>query len=182
MLLQRFLLCLTEKCLYVFPRVEFCEYATICNILKGPENIVAGLLVAISDDIEGFILLVLDRQDAFSLTETIIGDMESNKCDDDFSELQISALKEVGNILIGSYITAISTLTGLRINVSIPELVIDMAGAIMNLLASAYGEYSDAVLFLETEFVDQESSIFGRFFLIPDIDSYKKLIQKMEIS
>ncbi len=164
------------------PRVQFCEYKTICDILDGPENVVAGLLVCISDDIDGFILLVLDQQDAYTLTNALLGEMKNEESSDELSELQISALNEVGNILIGSYITAISSLTGLRINASVPDLVFDMAGAVMNLLASAYGEYGDSVLFLETEFIDQAESIFGHFFLIPDIESYKKLIQKMDVS
>jgi len=99
-----------------------------------------------------------------------------------FSEMQISALREVANILIGSYITAISELTGLRINASVPELVVDMAGAVMNLLAAAYGEYGDHVLFLETRFADQTQCLYGHFFLIPDIESYKTLMEKMGIS
>jgi len=100
----------------------------------------------------------------------------------EFSDMQVSALKEVANILIGSYITAISTLTGLRIDASVPEMVVDMAGAVMNLLAAAYGEYGDHVLFLETRFSDKVQSIYGHFFLIPDIDSYNILMAKMGIS
>ncbi|MDD5016668.1 MAG: chemotaxis protein CheC [Eubacteriales bacterium] len=163
------------------PCVQFCEYKKICDILKGPENLVAGLLVGISDDLNGFILLVLDNDDAYNLSGSVISDIEAGAPGSDFSELQTSALKEIANILIGSYITAISSLTGLKMNASVPELVIDMAGAIMNLLTSAYGEYGDAVLFLETEFVDEAQSIFGHFFLIPDVNSYKILIEKMGI-
>lgn len=163
------------------PRIQFYEYKRIFDILKGPENIVAGLLVGISEDVNGFILLVLDKNDAHSLTRAIIGDLEEDTGSDELSDFQISALKEVANILISSYVNAISKLTGFKIDVSVPELVIDMAGAVMNLLATAYGEYSDAVLFLETEFKDKTGSIYGHFFLIPDIDSYKKLLNIMEI-
>lgn len=166
------------------PRVQLCEYKEICNILKGPENLVSGLLVGISEDIKGFILLVLDMEDAHTLTKSLIGDIQSDipETTSDFNELEISALKEAANILIGSYITAISTLTELKIDVSVPELVIDMAGSVMNLLAASYGEYGDSVLFMETEFVDKAQSIFGHFFLIPDIDSYKILLNKMGIN
>ncbi len=165
------------------PRAQLCDYNEITTILNGPENVVAGLLVGISDDIDGFILLVLDWADAYTLTKTMLGEPADMPLDDEaeFSDMQISALKEVANILIGSYITAISTLTGLRIDASVPELVIDMAGAVMNLLAAAYGEYGDHVLFLETKFADKEQCIYGHFFLIPDIDSYKTLMEKMGI-
>lgn len=163
------------------PKAQFCAYNQICDLLNGPENVVAGLLVGISNDLNGYILLVLDKPDAHLLTNMLLGELpdESKEEIDDLSELQVSALKEVSNILIGSYLTAISSLTNFNINASVPELVIDMAGAIMNLLVSAYGEYGDGVLFMETEFVTSNQSIFGRFFLIPDVESYNKLMVQM---
>ena len=165
------------------PRAQLCELREITTILHGPENVVAGLLVGISDDVNGFILLVLDWADAYALTKAMLGEPDEIPPEGaEFSEMQISALKEVANILIGSYITAISTLTGLRIDASVPELVIDMAGAVMNLLAAAYGEYGDHVLFLETKFADKSQCLYGHFFLIPDIDSYNLLMEKMGIA
>jgi chemotaxis protein CheC len=161
------------------PRAQLCEYNEICNILHGPENVVAGLLVGISEDLRGFILLVLDEQDAQTLTQAVVGDITDGMAEPERTELYTSALKEVANMLIGSYITAISQLTGFKIDASVPELVFDMAGAVMNLLAVAYGEFGDHVLFMETEFFNQTQSLFGHFFLIPDMESYKKLIEKM---
>jgi|AGTN01.2.fsa_nt_gi Chemotaxis protein CheC, inhibitor of MCP methylation len=161
------------------PHVQLCEYSDICNILHGPENVVAGLLVGISEDINGYILLVLDEKDARALTQAVVGDITENMTEEEKAEIETSALKEVANMLIGAYITAISELTHLKIDASVPELVFDMAGAVMNLLAVAYGETSDHALFMETEFCEESQSLFGHFFLIPDIESYKKMIQKM---
>lgn len=163
------------------PRAQFCAFNQICDLLDGPENVVAGLLVGISEDIDGYILLVLSRQDAYVLTKMLTGELESGNDDDSgiFSELQMSALMEITNILIGSYLSAISSLTGFSINASVPELVIDMAGAVMNLLVSAYGNYGDGVLFMETEFTTAAQSIYGRFFLIPDVESYNRLMAQM---
>ncbi len=165
------------------PHAQFCEYEKICDILDGPETVVAGLLVGISDDLDGYILLVLNHDDAYSLTKAIISQMGGEVDESgEFNEMQLSALKELSNILIGSYISAISSLTGLRIDASVPELVMDMAGAVLNLLVSAYGEYSDKVLFMETEFVENEHSIYGHFFLIPEVESYKRLMAQMGLA
>jgi chemotaxis protein CheC len=86
---------------------------------------------------------------------------------------------ELANILCGAYITAISELTGLSISCSVPNLVIDMAAAIMNLPAAVYGQYGDSVLLLETVFTDDNRSITGHFILIPDLESHHILMQKM---
>jgi chemotaxis protein CheC len=162
------------------PHAKLCEYNEICDILHGPENVVAGLLVGISEDIRGFILLVLDEQDAQTLSRIVVGDIAGDDMPESEREaLGVSALKEVANMLIGAYITVISELTGFKIEASVPDLVFDMAGAVMNLLAVAYGEFGDHVLFMETEFCDHTQSLFGHFFLIPDVESYKKLTEKM---
>lgn len=162
------------------PRAQFCEYSQMCDILKGPENVVAGLLVGIIGEINGFILLVMDEKDAIKLAGSLLGDMADSMPKNEQKELQISAIKEMANILIGSYITAISELTGLKIDASVPDLVFDMAGAVMNLLAVASIDCGDHVMFMETEFIDDTQSLYGHFFLIPDTESYSALIRKME--
>lgn len=162
------------------PLAQLCKYSEVCEILHGPENVVAGLLVGISGDIGGFILLVMDEDDARKLSGLMLGGMEEGLPEAEKNEMQISAMKEMANILIGSYITAISSLTGFKIEVSVPELVFDMAGAVMNLVAVVYGEISDLILSMETEFVDNEESLYGHFFLVPDLESYKILIDRME--
>ncbi len=163
------------------PKAQLCGYSEICEILNGPESVVAGLLVGISEDIRGFILLVLGEEDAKTLSHSVIGDLACEMTESELEEFGTSALKEVANILIGSYITAISEMTGLKIEASVPELVFDMAGAVMNLLAVAYGDFGDRVLFMETEFSDRESSLLGHFFLIPDIQSCKTLTEKFAV-
>lgn len=165
------------------PNVRFCEFNNISDMLGGPENLVTSMLVEMHGDMTGFILLVQDAQDARDLSQAIIRAMgmpeEEDAGEEILSEMQRSALMEVANILSGSYLTAISTLTGLTIDSSVPKLVIDMAGAVMNLPAATYGEYGDIVLFMETEFEDAAKFISGHFFLVPDVESFYKLMKTM---
>lgn len=167
------------------PSVKFYEFSEIAGMLGGAENLVVSVLVEMTDDLTGFILLVQDAQDAKDLSNTIITSMgmEPEESDEFLTEMQISSLMEVSNILSGSYLSAISSLTGLFVNASVPRMVIDMAGAIMNLPAATYGEYGDVVLFLETEFVDagSEKSLNGHFMLVPDVNSFSVLLKTMGI-
>ena len=161
------------------PRAQLCGYNEITHIMNGPENVVVGLLVGISDDLRGFILLVLDLKDARVLVSTLLGEpMENVSEDGEFSEMQVSALREVANILIGSYITAISELTGLCINALVPELVVDMAGAVMNL--SPLPRNMVTTCSFET-FSDQGNPCTA-ISSDTDIESYQTLLTKMGIS
>ena len=58
-----------------------------------------------------------------------------SKEDEEFTEMEVSALEEIGNIIAGAYLSSLSTLTNLKINSSIPYMSIDMAGALLSVPA-----------------------------------------------
>ena len=95
--------------------------------------------------------------------------------EENFSEMEMSALKEIGNIITGSYLNALSSLTNLKIFPSIPDLCIDMAGAILSVPAIEFGIMGDKILLIETAFTD-DSELNGYFILIPDLQSYDKIL------
>lgn len=163
------------------PTATLCDFKTITGLLGGPETLVAGLLVGMEQDLTGSILFVLSMQDASDLAASVIRAMGVEDAFESgaLTDMQQSALTELANILCGSYINAVGELTGLSIHCSVPCLVIDMAAAIMNLPAAVYGQYSDSVLLLETVFTDDDREITGHFFLIPDVESHRILMQKM---
>ncbi|NLY17779.1 MAG: CheY-P-specific phosphatase CheC, partial [Clostridiaceae bacterium] len=97
----------------------------------------------------------------------------------EYDELTTSALKEVGNILTGSYLSALSALTGLKIKPDVPALAIDMAGAILSVPAIEFGKTADAVLYIETEFIHGSESVIGDFFLVPDAESNIRLLKTL---
>ena len=99
---------------------------------------------------------------------------------DEFSEMEFSALKEVGNIITGAYLNSLSSLTNLVIYPSVPALTVDMAGAILSVPAIQFGELGDKMLLIQTQFFD-EVVLDGYFILIPDLDSYSKILSALGI-
>ena len=83
----------------------------------------------------------------------------------EFGEMELSALQEIGNILASSYLSSLSSLTGLSIMPSVPELAIDMAGAILSVPAIQFGEVGDSVLYIETGFFEGSTRVVGDFSL-----------------
>ncbi len=166
------------------PRAQFFSFKDICYAVEGPEALVTALLIELSGEISGCILLIQKAEDSRKLAQTMLSAMgieDSGNQDELFTEMQLSALQEVCNILSGAYITAISSLTGLRIDCSVPYMTTDYAAAVMNLPASMYGDYGDTVLFLQTEFDSDGTTLSGHFFLIPDVPSFDLLVQKMGV-
>ena len=105
------------------------------------------------------------------------------ECDGtNFDEMQLSAIQEVGNIITGAYLCSLSDLTRLTIDVSVPLLQIDMVGSLLSVPAIEFGKLGDKVLLIETKFDDERkkaNAINGYYILIPDIDSYQKILDSL---
>lgn len=159
------------------PQIRIMGFSEINEILGGAETIVAGILLGVLGDINGFILFVLEKDAADMLINILMGRKPDEKVV--YDEIAVSALKEVGNILTGSYLSALSTLTGLKIKPDVPALAIDMAGAILSVPAIEFGKTADAVLYIETEFIQGSESVIGDFFLVPDAESNIRLLKTL---
>ena len=99
---------------------------------------------------------------------------------DDLDEIGTSALKEIGNIITGAYLNSLSTLTNLKIYPSVPDLTIDMAGAILSVPAIEFGTLGDKILLIQTQFTD-DCELDGFFILVPDLESYGKILGALGI-
>ncbi len=160
------------------PKVKIMGFDKVSQILGGEEIIVVGILLSVTGDLTGNMMFILDNYAARQLVNILLG---SDSTSLQFDEMELSALKEIGNILTGSYLNALSGLTNLRILPSIPELAIDMAGAILSVPAIEFGKVGDSVLYIETEFSEGITKVFGDFLLIPDVDSYEVLLKALGV-
>lgn len=89
-------------------------------------------------------------------------------------------MKEVGNIITGAYLNALSSLTNMKIFPSVPQLGIDMAGAILSVPAAEFGVMGDNILLIQTQFSD-DIELDGYFILIPDVESYERILSALGV-
>lgn len=160
------------------PQVRLLEFKEMGEIMGGAEVIMAGIYLGIEGDITGSIMFLLEKQAARHLVNKLMG---TEVAGEDFSEMEFSALKEVGNIITGAYLNSLSGLTNLVIYPSVPDLTVDMAGAILSVPAIQFGELGDKMLLIQTQFFD-EMVLDGYFILVPDLDSYGKILSALGIS
>ena len=106
--------------------------------------------------------------------------MQDTSADTPFGEMELSALKEIGNIIAGSYLSALSSLTNLVILPSIPYIAVDMAASILSVPAIEFGQYGDNALLIQTE-ICADIEINGYFILMPEQDSYEKILTALGI-
>ena len=160
------------------PKVEMLAFKDLAEILGGAEELVAGILLSLEGDIEGSMLFVLENKAAHHLVHKLMGS-DGSTLEDSFTEMEQSALVEIGNIISGAYLTAISQLTNLNIIQTVLSLAIDMAGAILSVPAIEFGKLGDKALLIESQFEDDEIDVCGYFILIPTLESYTRILKSL---
>jgi len=161
------------------PRVKILEFQEVSEMLGGAELPVVGILLKITGDLTGKIMFILQQKAAAMLVNMLMN--RPLDTEPEFNDMDISALKEIGNILAGSYLSALSGLTNLKILPTIPDLAIDMAGAIISVPAIEFGKVGDTVLYIETEFCEGNEKVVGDFFLVPDYNTFDVLMKALGV-
>lgn len=159
------------------PKVELLDFNELANIVGGPENLVVGILLTLEGEISGMMMFMLEQKSAHNLVNLLMG-----KNIDDFSsftDMDISALQEIGNIISGAYLYSLSTLTNLMIKQSVPYMAIDMAGAILSVPAIEFGKIGDKALLIQSQFGEEEINVDGYFILIPTMESYDTILNSL---
>ena len=155
------------------PQVRLLDFSEVGEIMGGEEQIMAGVLLGVEGDITGSMMFMVEESSARHLIQKITMGMLPEGAE--FEEMGLSAMKEMGNIITGAYLNALSTLTNLKIFPTPPALTVDMAGAILSVPAIQFGIYGDKILLIQSQFYD-EVELDGYFILIPDMESYSKIL------
>lgn len=159
------------------PKVELLEFKELAEIVGGAEKQVVGILLSLEGDIQGDMMFMLGCDCAHSLVNILLG--RNIKSSEEFTEMDMSALSEIGNIITGAYLSSLSTLTHLYINTSVPNIAIDMAGAILSVPAIEFGKMGDKALLIQSQFVDGKIDVSGYFILIPTLESYNIIMKSL---
>lgn len=158
------------------PRVELTPFTELPDTFGSAEEVLAGILVQLDGDIKGMMMFLVHVESARTLVNAIMG--QSTQENSEFSEIEQSALSEIGNIIIGAYLSAMSNLTNLKIISSVPYISIDMAGAILSVPAIEFGKLGDKVLLIETQFGEFDL-INGYFLMVPELESYDVILSSL---
>ena len=101
------------------PEVKLIEVDELAESLGGKERVMTAIFLEVEGDITGDIIFLLEKGSASFLVSKLMG-MEVNA--ESFSEMELSCIKEISNIIAGSYLNSLSTLTNLKIYPSVPHL------------------------------------------------------------
>jgi chemotaxis protein CheC len=159
------------------PSVRLLPFGQVVDSLGGPEEEVVGLFFRVYGASRGNMLVVMPRASAERLLTILFNGAGPKRA---LGEMEISALKEVANILASAYLTAVSGLLGFPLLPSIPAFSMDMAQAVVDLLLIELAEVSHQALVIQTDFTTRDRSFAGHFFLLPDPASIQIILKAIE--
>jgi chemotaxis protein CheC len=158
------------------PEVSLLNYNDIIESIGGAENIVVGVLVGFEGDIDGVIMFLLKKEFVHLILNTLVGTELSSF--EEVSELEMSALSEISNIMVSSYVNSISTLTEMRIEVTVPSINIDMSGALLDVVTAEFADVADKVVFIKEKYYCMNETIYSYMLMLPTMTSLKILLDK----
>ncbi|MEY8356451.1 chemotaxis protein CheC [Lachnospiraceae bacterium 54-53] len=162
------------------PDVQILGYNEAIKFLGDPEEIVAAILVKMTGEINGLMLFILKLD---FINEVLTSVMQENI--EDYYQLNVletSALEEIGNIIISSYVNAMSTLTDVTINLSVPDIAVNMLGGILSVPMVEFGYQTDKMMMISGQFVIGGKVLHSDLLMMPDIQSLNFLMEKLGIA
>lgn len=161
------------------PRAEILEFNEALARLGDPEIVIAGVLVQLTGEIQGIMLFIIPEVFSDEVLFRMLGKTRTALLELD--EIESSVLTEIGNIVISSYITALSSLAGVEVELSVPQLAVNMLGGIMSLPMAMMGQQSDRIMMVTGEFNIDDKALNSGMLLLPDVESLNILMKKLGV-
>ncbi len=165
--------------------VELMNDATTCEILPlakvndylgGADKVVAGTYTYLCGDLKSGVLVVLPSDSAKALLEHLT---KAPVTLSSLNSIQLSALKEVGNICLCWYLIAVSKMIDIDMIPAPPDATVDLLGAVMDLPLASVGAKVDTVIAVHTSFKALDRQFEGYFLMLPEESTLKLILDRM---
>ncbi len=170
---------LNTKIKMSMPEVSILGYNEAIKKMGGAEKIVAGVMSRVSGEINGIMLYTQELDSMNVMLQGVLAEKIDNYFQ--ISEMEISAIIEVGNIIISSYMNAITSLAGITATLSVPGISINMLGGILAVPMVEYGYESNKILTIGGKLIMDNQELESNLILLPDVKSLNYLFQKLDI-
>jgi len=164
------------------PEIKIVRLEDVGELVGEPDEVVSAVMMRLLGDVTGRTLQIFPWRTAVQLTKVLMQQRGRAFDAEEFGEVEQSALKEVGNILVGAYINALSEFMGLMLIMSPPSIAIDTAQAVLATSYLNFGEHQDYVFAVNTRLgMDSDTALGAHFLLLPDDASLRVILRALRI-
>lgn len=161
------------------PEVNVLNYDDAVMRIGDVEEGVAATLVKMSGEVNGLVLFLMKLEFANMILEKLVGKTFSSF--EEMDSLAYSALEEVGNIIICSYINAFAQLVNIDIRLSVPSSTVNMLGGVLSVPVAEYGYVTDKLMYFNSDFIMEQKQLKDWLLMLPDIESLNRILEKLGV-
>lgn len=158
------------------PEIELVPLLTIPKIVGGLEDDAVGVYLRFEGDMIGQIMMIIPHQKALELVDLLMG-LEKGTTKH-LGSLERSALGELGNLCGTFFLNSIAKTVGASFRPSPPAIMVDMLGAILDIVVATAGGVNEHVLLMHANFMDGVRFVETDFWVIPDMKALNNLLKK----
>ncbi|MGI6774722.1 MULTISPECIES: chemotaxis protein CheC [Acetomicrobium] len=165
------------------PKAELVSIYELADRYTSPTKIVSAVYLRFEGEFSGNMLWIMSDDIAKELVRMLIAKDFGDLSQDQMDQIADSLLVEVGNIVLSSFLNAISAMINCPLPVTVPAIAHDMLGAILDLLAAYYGMVGEVAIISETQLrvAGNESPLSGHVMLLPDPQCLSVLLSKLGV-
>ncbi|WP_342468004.1 chemotaxis protein CheC [Bacillus sp. FSL W8-0629] len=172
---------LNRKIDMAVPFVKVLSFEDLMDFFGGADLPVASIFLRMEGDLTGSIFFIMPFEQAEQFVRELVQDPAFDIDAIHEHMLGTSALHELGNILAGSYLSALADLTKLQLHPSVPDVTLDMFGAVISEGLMQFSPLGDQAIVIDTSIFDDQNQqeLKGNMFLLPDFESFEKLFKAL---
>jgi chemotaxis protein CheC len=160
------------------PQILPISFDRLHELIPSKPSDYAVVYMAIEGEFSGRMAFFIDWKSCQALWRILIG--YAPESTQDLEELESSALVETGNIINGSFLSALNEFANMTASATPPILAIDSFESIISSIAAESME-NHVALFIETKLYDFADSVSGSFLLLPSQGSVEQLWEKLDL-
>lgn len=158
------------------PVIEMMDYAAVFEQIMPEETVIKAIIVRMMGDAEGVFLFTVDQQFSKDLVAMMLPE------DTPYSEAMAdSALQELVNILVNSFLNAVMKLIDRNLITSVPIMIEDMFGAIMSSAYMEQSQYDDSIMIIKNEFYYLGDRLESSLYFIPKPGIIEKMLTALTV-
>ena len=159
-------------------RMQMAPLADIFRLFVGVEDLQVGIYRRLREGCDGVVVFSVPKGDAYGLVDLLR--QQAPGTADVLGEMEQSALRESGGIICAAYVNTIASMTGATIRMSIPKLVFDQRGQVLQaILERAFSPQTTAIV-VQNDFRSSDRSLTGYFLFVPEAASLARIVERME--
>lgn len=161
------------------PKAHVVPLLSIPNVIGGPEDDAVGIYLRFGGDLSGQMMLIVPHPKALELVDLLMGTPRGTT--HSLGSLEKSALGELGNLCCSFFLNAMAKKVEASFRPTPPAVMVDMVGAILDIVVASNGQVSDQILLMQANFMDDAHHVETKFWVIPDLHNLDILTKKTEL-